>query len=1134
MIHNMLDRLLTLSLLLLLLLGANLHTSLKAQDKTHDVVSGRVFDDLGEPLPGATIQIVGTSQGTHTDTEGRFVLPGVRDWRGVTLNVTFIGMEPKRVALKGYYTEIKLSSSATQLQDVVVTGYQTIGSRAFTGATSLVKVADVKIEGLTDVSRMLEGRVAGLTIQNVSGSFGTAPRINIRGGASILGNVQPLWVVDGVVYEDLVPLTPEQLASGDAITLVGSAIAGLNASDIEDIQVLKDASATSIYGARALNGVIVVRTKSGRRDSKNRITYSMELSMREVPSYSSYDLLNSQETMAIYREMEQKGYLSLQQSLYGRRSGIYHQMYKALTTYNEATGSYLLPNTPSAKRDFLREGEYANTDWFEHLFPNHPTTNHTITFSGGGKDNALYASIGYFHDGGWSISDKVQRLTANLKGTFYMSPKLRVTLSGMGTYRRQEAPGTIPQKKNMVLGTFERDFDINPFSYALSTSRTLRPTDANGQRVYYRNNWAPFNIFTESESNRMDINVLDYKTQGEISFLPMDNLELKALFSFRQAHTSTAHYITEESNVVQAFRANETPLVAQDNIYLYHNPQAPHLLPSVALKRGGIFNKTETILRSMIARLSAEYTWKEEQHELRAFAFSEIRSTDREINPFQGYGIQYDKGGQIFTDPLIFQKLSYENAPYFGLTKYHDRGVTFSGSATYMYGGRYILNAVLNFEGSNNAGRGSHSQWLPTWNIGAKWNIDEESFMEDSPAISLLAVRGSYGLTAKINDQATNSRTVFTNMITQRPNIDDRENALKIKHIENRDLTWEKMYEFNFGIDLGLFNNRINTTIDLYQRNSFDLIDLVRTSGIGGEYYKYANFGDLQTRGVEVALRTDNIKTPDFIWQTSFTLSYMHQRITRMLNTPNAFDMVSGRGRGNVEGFPRGALFSYNYQGLTTDGLPYFHFGLYPMNKDHRSKIIGADFTDSQYTKSYMIYNGPTEPVVISGLSNTFRYKGIELSLFITAQIGQKTRLNPSFDSTFADLNVFSNEYYDRWLNPGDELITRVPTIPSQEHIQLYGAEGIERAYYTYNYSQDRVVDASFVRMKNISLGYTLPQAITDNWGMTHANIRLNASNPFLIYANKALHGQDPEFYNSGGVALPVPKQYTLTLNIGF
>lgn len=1123
----------TLAVMMLILVTGVTEKS-EAQQPRRAAVSGRVFDDEGEPLPGATVHILGTSRGTHTDVDGYFVLSEVKHWEGITLNISYIGMKSKQVKLTDFYTEIRLESSATELDDVVITGYQTIGSRAFTGATALVKVDEVKIEGVTDVSRMLEGRVAGLTIQNVSGSFGTAPRINIRGGASILGNVQPLWVVDGVVYEDLVPLTPEQLASGDAITLVGSAIAGLNASDIEDIQVLKDASATSIYGARALNGVIVVRTKSGLRDSKNRISYSMELSMRTVPSYNSYDLLNSQETMSVYREMEAKGYLSLNQSLYGRRGGIFHQMYKALSTYDEENGRYLLPNTPSAKREFLQRGEYANTDWFGVLFQNRPTMNHTVTFSGGGKDNSVYASLGYFHDGGWSITDRVKRLTANLKSIFYLGHRLRVTLSGMGTFREQKAPGTIPQRKNLVMGTFERDFDINPFSYALSTSRTLRPTDEVGVREYYRNNWAPFNILTESESNRMDINVLDFKTQGEISYRPIDDLELKALFSFRQAHTSTAHYVAEESNVVQAFRANETPEVAQQNIYLYRNPDAPHLLPEIPLKRGGIFNKTETFLRSMIARFSAEYSWKEDAHDLRTFAFGEVRSTDREITPFQGFGIQYDKGGQVFTDPLIFRKLAYEDAPYFSLTKFYDRGVTFSASATYMYDKRYILNAVVNVEGSNNAGRGRQSQWLPTWNIGAKWNADEETFLQDHPTISLLSLRGSFGLTAKINEQATNSRTVFTNIITQRPDIDDRENALKIKHIENRDLTWEKMYELNLGLDIGLFNNRLNTSLDLYQRNSFDLIDLVRTSGIGGEYYKYANFGDLQTSGVELAVRSDNITTRDFSWQSSFTFSYMHQRITRMLNTPNAFDMVSGRGRGNVEGFPRGALFSYNFQGLTPDGLPYFHFGLYPTNEDARSRIMGADFTDSQYTKSYLIYNGPTEPVVISGLSNTLRYKGVELSFFITAQVGQKMRLNPSFDPSFADLNVFSNEYYDRWLNPGDELVTRVPTIPSREHLYLYGEEGIERAYNTYNYSQERVVDASFVRMKNIALGYTLPKEWLSDWRLSHASIRLNASNPFLIYADRGLHGQDPEYYNSGGVALPVPKQYTMTISLGF
>lgn len=159
---------------------------------------------------------------------------------------------------------------------------------------------------------MLEGRIAGLSIQNVTGSFGAAPRINIRGGASIMGNVQPLWVIDGAVYEDLVSLTLDQLASGDAVTLISSAVAGLNASDIEDIQVLKDASATSIYGARALNGVIVITTRSGKRNAPNRFSYSYELSMRSIPSYTNFDLLNSQESMSVYQEMGRKGYFSLQ------------------------------------------------------------------------------------------------------------------------------------------------------------------------------------------------------------------------------------------------------------------------------------------------------------------------------------------------------------------------------------------------------------------------------------------------------------------------------------------------------------------------------------------------------------------------------------------------------------------------------------------------------------------------------------------------------------------------------------------------------------------------------------------------------------------------------------------------------
>lgn len=1095
------------------------------------ILKGKVTDTHGEPLLGATVLVKETNIGTTTDKEGGF---SIKAQKGNTLEVSYIGYQTKKVKINQMAMTIILKEDVQEIEGVVVTGYQKIKNRVFTGASTSVKMEKIKMDGVADVSRMLEGRVAGLSIQNVTGSFGSAPRINIRGGASIIGNVQPLWVIDGSVYEDLVSLSLDQLVSGDAVTLISSAIAGLNASDIEDIQVLKDASATSVYGARALNGVIVITTKSGKRDTPISVSYAYEQSFRQIPSYSEFDLLNSQQTMSIYQELANKGYFGLQDALYGRRSGIYYQYYKALSTINPNTGDYYLPNTEQAKQNFFKEREYANTNWFKELFTLNPIQNHTITLSSGGKNTATYASLGFYNDNGWTIADRVQRVTANLKNTFYITDKFKMVLSIQGNMRDQKAPGTFTQRKNTTIGSFERDFDINPFSYALGTSRTLRPRNGQGELEYYRNNWAPFNILNEYENNYMKINLLDFKIQAEASYKIHPDIELTGLFSTRQASTSTSHYVKENSNVIQAFRANETPWVAQQNIYLVKDKDNPFLQPKVGLTHGGIFNKTETSLKSYQARIAMDYNKQLGQHDIKAFGFAELRYADRSVNPFQGYGIQYDKGNQIFTNPLIFQKLINEGNDYFSLLERYDRGVTFSLSGTYGYAGKYIFNTVLNYEGANTAGRNSNSQWLPTWNVGAKWNLDQEEFMKEQTHFSTLAIRTSYGLTAKMNEQAINSNAVYKNYILNRYNFNDRETALRLLHLENRDLTWEKMYELNIGLDMGFFGNKLSTTIDVYQRNSFDLIDLIRTSGIGGQYYKYANFGDMRTRGIELAIHSKNIETDNFGWQTNFTISYMNQKITRLLNTPNTFDMVSGTGRGNVVGYPKGGLFSFNYQGVNSYGLPTFDFGLYPSNNRTNNNVSGADFTDTQYSKSYLLYHGSIEPNLISGLSNTFTYKNWEFSFFVTAQAGNKIRLNPSFDPSFADLNVFSSEYYNRWLVPNDELKTEVPTLPSQDLIRLVGKENIERAYNTYNYSQNRVADGSFIRMKNISIGYSIPKNILERYKIHSLSLRGQITNPFLIYSDKRLKGQDPEYYRSGGVSLPTPKQYTLTLNVSF
>ena len=532
-------------------------------------------------------------------------------------------------------------------------------------------------------------------------------------------------------------------------------------------------------------------------------------------------------------------------------------------------------------------------------------------------------------------------------------------------------------------------------------------------------------------------------------------------------------------------------------------------------------------------RLALDYDHQWGEHNLKAFGFTELRSANRSETPFTGYGIQYDRGRQVYTNPIIFSKILGEGSQYFSDTHRYDRGLTFSGSATYGYAGKYIANALINIEGSNASGKNSNAQWLPTWNVGAKWNVDKETFFKRSDLLTALALRMSYGLTAKMNEEAVNANSVYQGLQTSPRIYADREHAIHIQHLENRDLTWEKMYELNFGLEASFFNDRVRTTLDLYQRNAFDLIDLVRTSGIGGQYYKYANFGDMRTQGLELSLSSENIRG-EFSWNSTFTLSLMNQKITRLLNTPNALDLVSGRGRGNLVGYPKGSLFSYNFQGLSPYGLPSFDFGLYPINRGEDAQIYGADFGDTQYTKSYLLYHGPIEPQVIGGLSNTFSYKGWELSLFLTAQAGNKIRLNPTFDPTFGDLNVFSGMWRDRWLNPGDEQKTDVPTIPSADLSNAIGKENIERAYSTYNYSQQMIADGSFIRLKHVSLSYNLPKDWLKQMHIASAKLQVSMTNPFLLYSDKRLHGQDPEYYRSGGVSLPTPRQCTFTLQLGF
>ncbi|SFI99467.1 SusC/RagA family TonB-linked outer membrane protein [Myroides guanonis] len=1091
-------------------------------------VTGKVVsagDNLG--LPGASVLIKGTQEGVTADFDGNYSIT-VSD-ANATLIFEFMGYKTQEVKAQGKTViNVSLAEETEMIDEIIVsTGIDKMSKRIFTGAVSRITAEEMKVDGVVNVDRMIEGKAAGVTVQNVSGTFGSAPKITVRGSSSILGDTKPLWVIDGVVQEDIVNVSFQDLASGNSETLLSSAIAGLNSNDVLSLEILKDASATSIYGSRAMNGVVVITTKSGRRESPLSISYSMENAMRTVPSYGQYDIMNSQESMSVLQEMSSKGLLEYTNVAQSRYGGVYNILARAVGKVNP-DGTFQVVNNKIGKNEFLQQYEKANTDWFKVLFRPSITQSHTLGFSGGGKNNAYFASLGYYADPGWTLADRVHRLTLNMKNTFFVTDKFNLSLGANLSIRDQKAPGSYNSKTDVVNGGTSRDFDINPFSYSMNTSRTLRPYDSNGNLEYNRMNWAPFNILNELDNNVMDLSVKDIKIQLDAEYKILPELTYNLNSSIRYADSRRDHNIYEGSNVVGAYNANESTVVNGQNIFLYQDPNDPDGIKIPVLPNGGIRYRHDNNLLSYNVRNSLSYKQVfGDKHEVDGFLGTEMRHVDRTYDYLAAFGLQYDRGFIPYTDPRLLEKIIADGDSYFQFSEERERTVGFFGKGTYAYDSRYIVSLTGRYDGSNRQGRSTSSRWLPTWTASAKWNVSEEKFMLDSKVVSNLSLRGSYGLTANAGP-ATNSYAIYKSFITDRQFIGEREPGISIEDLENSDLTWEKQHEANIGLDLGLFSNRVQLVVDAYQRKAFDLIDVVTTSGIGGQRSKLGNNADMTTKGIEFGITTRNIVSEDFKWSTTINASYYDQRIDKLQNVSRVIDLVTETG-GNVVGRPRNSIYSYQFTGLNDDGMPTF------IQADGvTDNVSGANFQDRNNITDYLKYEGSVEPNKSLGLSNTFNYKNWSLNVFIVASGGNKIRMAPTFKSGYSDLDVFTRDFENRWINPGDELTTDIPVIADGALSRYYGSSGLAKAYNSYNYSDARIADGGFVRLKDVSLGYEFPDLVKKQLKLSNLTLRATASNPWLIYADKKLNGQDPEFFRSGGVAMPVTTQYTLTLNVGF
>jgi len=1070
-----------------------------------------------ENMAGVTVLQKGTNNGTATDASGNFQLT-VPD--NAILVFSMIGYKTQEVTVGGRTTlNVTLALDENFLKEVVVTGYQEVDKRLFTGAATTLSGSDAKREGITDVSRMLEGRVAGVTVQNVSGTFGAAPKIRVRGATSITGDNKPLWVVDGIILEDVVNISNEQLSTGDPSTLLGSSVAGLNPDDIESFQILKDASATSLYGARAMNGVILITTKKGKV-GQPVISYTGNYSTYLKPSYRNFDIMNSYDQMSVYAEMARKGWLDYGDVVNRANGGVYLKMYNLLE-YADGSETPGLYNSPEARAAFLNKYAQANTDWFDVLFRNSFQQEHSLSLSSGTEKTQMYYSTSYLQDNGWSLGSGVQRFTGNVRANFNVSDKIQFGLITQGSIRDQRAPGTLGRNSNPVTGEFSRDFDINPFSYALNTSRALTAYDENGNREFFRMNYAPFNILHELENNTLDLNVIDLKIQGEFRYNILRNLKYAFDGAYRYASTGQEHKIHEDSNMPQAYRAGvypENATIRAANRFLYTSPEDPDAQPVSVLPSGGFYITNDDFLKSYYLRNSLDYNLNfQDVHTLRLFGSQELRYINRINKQFTGYGYQYDKGGVPFIDPNAIKQAVEGNFNYYSMTMGFDRYLAYAANAAYSYAGKYQLNGTVRYDGSNLLGAARSARWLPTWNISSSWNVDEEAFMKNLPVISQLTLRATYGLTASMGN-ATNSSLVLQSGSTLRPYLTEVESAIGIRYLENTELTWEKQYETNVGLNLGLFQNKVNVTVDAYNRDGFDLIGPIRTSGIGGEAVKIANYADMQSQGIEGSLGAGIIQERDYGWRTQLTFGYNQSTITNLKSEPMIWDLVGANG-GPQQGYSYRGLFSIDFDKLNTaNGSPIFI--------DENGEAGNNVYLQSNAT-SYLKYEGPVDPTINGGFYNAFNYKNFTLSALLTYSGGNKIRLNPVYKNSYTDLDAMPSDFLTRWIMIGDD---GTPSI-----IEARNQSGLDGAYpyNAYNYSSDRVANGEFVRLKQASLGYNLPTVLVSRFHLKSMSLNLVANNLWLIYADKKLNGQDPEFFSSGGVAMPVPRQFTLSLKVG-
>ncbi len=1052
-------------------------------------ITGSVSTADGTPLPGASITAPLTDKTAISDDKGRFVIE-VENHEEVLI-FSFAGMKTQEITIKNRsIINVELKLVAAQLTDVIVTGMQRREKNKMIGAISTVTAKDIENAGVTTIDKALKGKMPGVYVRSTSGRPGEVGEIIIHGTNTMTGNKEPLYVLDGM------PMQSGEV-SGGVNSLLTNGLGNIPPDDIESISILKDATAASIYGARAANGVIIITTKQGQA-GKDYVSYTGKAGITFRPE-NKFSFMNSAEKL----DFERGIYEDFHPVYGGRVNQLLYQADNGVITHTEAEAN-------------IAELAKTNTDWIKEIFRPAMLQSHNLTLSGGNLKTQYNVSLNYQNSEGTLVGNKYQMGGLNMKLSRYITDKFLVRVNLYSTLKSNEEGQSLldPFRYASFANPYEKPYNADGTYAADMTYRNL-----DNDITYYSDlNYKDFNILRELKENTLKS--FYGNVRGQLG------LEYSFLRNFRYTGTAVVDYTSIHNQ--DESRAGT------------YRSWASNWLNAASTQNGMVlpqFNQgflREDMGRSMnyTVRNSIEYNNNFGKHFVQLFGANEFGGkTNNQFNHYNPVFLQdyrvtgYPSWNFITTDR--FNKLDLSK---FGGTKFEeDRSVSFIGSGVYSYDNRYVFNANIRTDGVDIIG--TQNQFAPLWSAGVRWNAHNESFLKPyNDILSRLVLSAGFGYRGSINRSVYPFHTYALSALTY-------DGIIKATNFNygNPVLKWERKKDINLGMELSLYKGRVNLEARYFNEKVTDLLDLVQLPVSVGRQSATVNVGALSNKGLELSARFEVIKTKDLLWEVGANYTTVKNNLDNVYY--NLLPSLAQSKTYNIEDYSINSWFGYKFDHVNQDNGHMMVKALKLDTKVDGNQVINTyteevidlntiSSADLQ-AKYRTFYLGHKDPEYYGGFNTRVSYKAFELATnfvyaggntilsFQDRKEGPNALNNVLVNDVTASRTNRTKEQLNRWRNPGD--ITNVP---------VYGRN--VNNYTSYLLDSD-LEDGSFLKCTELALSWRAQSSMLAKGPVKTLKASIIANNLFTI---SNYSGTDPETQTTFGY--PTTKSITVLLNIGF